>query len=191
MTIVLKLAQQRRRQPGGVDDQISPEHRAVFQLDARAAPGLHDKTSDGRLALEADIAKRNDTPPQDALISRARQAGDGEAGVEIVHPAAEIVYFHVTADRHLHRAGGDEIVGDARQQAFKREFAGLQKLVSMRALAHAQPRRVVVRQGIAIDDEDIRHMAGKGGCGGQPADTCANNDGSWPCGHDLISYRRA
>ena len=98
--------------------------------------------------------------------------------------------LHIPANRHLHGAGGDEVIGDARQQALKPELTGLQELVGVGALANAEPRGGVIRKNVAIDDEDIRHMLRQGGCSSQSADTCADDDGLGSFCHGSIPDRQ-
>lgn len=108
----------------------------------------------------------------------------------MIHPAAEIMDLHIPANRHLHGAGGDEVIGDARQQALKPELTGLQELVGVGALANAEPRGGVIRKSVAIDVEDIRHMLRQGGCSSQSADTCADDDGLGSFCHGSIPDRQ-
>jgi hypothetical protein len=89
----------------------------------------------------------------------------------------------ILSDSHLLRAGGEEVGGDARQEAFEGKFAGFQELVSVGALADAEAAGDLVRQKIPVDDQHVGRVPRKRCRGGEAANAGADDDGFRPLGH--------
>ena len=94
-----------------------------------------------------------------------------------IHPSRRAEPQHLGGDGDVDRTGGDELVGEARQQSFDRLLAAGQDHVEVIALGYPGTVGRVAGDGVALDDRDPFEVAGQRLGGEQAGHAGAEHDG--------------